>query len=141
MAVESQRPGASPLWRNPPAMTSALPTVGNSAAVPGYGVDVSSAMPAKAISPSPTQAATAAGLSGIRASWVAPIARNAPRPSSHARVRREKNAHGAFASVSQMATPNETRTMTPATIAIQRAKSARPRANRTTRSTIAGQKK
>ena len=45
----------------------------------------------------PTHARTAAGRAGIRASWVAPMARKAPRPSSQARVGSEKKAHGWFA--------------------------------------------
>ena len=37
---DSQRPGRALTARNPPAMTSAAPTVGSSAAVPGNGVVV-----------------------------------------------------------------------------------------------------
>ena len=63
---------------------------------------------------------------------------SAPRPSSQARVGSEKNAHGAFASVSQSARPNETTEISAAAIATRRPASVRPRA---TRSTRAGQKR
>ena len=83
----------------------------------------------------------AAGRSGSRARRVAPIARMAPSPSSQARVMSEKKAHGALTSVSHSETTNEMAMTAPATIAIQRPRSARPRVRRTVRSTRAGQKK
>ena len=84
----------------PAAMTRAAPIVGRSAAKPGYGVSCPITISAATISPTPTAAAPALRRAGARASCTAVTATIAPRPSSHARVGSEKNAHGAATSVS-----------------------------------------
>ena len=105
--------------------------------MPGKGVLVLRTMPERATMARPIHAMIAAGRTGIRARWAAPMARKAPRPSSQARVGREKNAHGWLAPVSHSDRPNETTAMVPAAIPMRRPTSPPRRASSRT---IAGQK-
>ena len=79
---------------SPLAMTSTVPSTGASAAVPGYGVDGVMRKNDRIITASPTHPKTVAAVAGIRLTVGATRAKTPPAPSSHARVGKEKKAHG-----------------------------------------------
>ena len=76
----------------PAPITSAVPSTGTSAAVPGYGVVAPSRVQPSRISPRPAQPATAAGSGESRRHWATVRATTPPTANSQARVGSEKNA-------------------------------------------------
>jgi hypothetical protein len=118
-------------------MIAAAPTVGSSAARPGYGVTSEMTRAERTTATSPAQPIGASRSVGTRRRPASGMtAMSAPRPSCQARVGREKNAHGADASVRKSATPYDA----PITAATTSAMLNRPPGSRVARIISAGQK-
>ena len=76
----------------PAPITSAAPTVGSSAATPGYSVAALNRVQATRINPSPAHPVMTAARAGRRRHWSAARAPSPPRAHCQALVGSEKNA-------------------------------------------------
>src|SRR5580693_2086439 len=88
------RPAPMAPVAQPPPITSAVPSTGMSAAVPGYGVLGPSWVQVSTINASPPHPTIAAGSSGSRRHCRIERATRPPTANSQARVGSEKNAQG-----------------------------------------------
>src|SRR5262249_4746853 len=99
--------GPKSLVTRPAPITSAVPSTGSTAAVPGYGVCGPSWLQVTRISARPPHPAMAATGAGSRRHRLAERATRPPAASSQARVGSEKNAHGGDMWGHATANPND----------------------------------
>src|SRR5699024_8649673 len=98
---------------NPATITAADPTTGHAAASPGQATSVVSTTPEATTATRPTQPSTTPTTRGNRPHHRAPIATNAPTPSSHNRVGVTKNAASGLPAVYTTEKMNEGTITTP----------------------------
>ncbi len=92
----------------PAPITNAVPSTGNNAVVPGYGVDPPTCVQVTTINARPPQPTSAAGGPGRCRHAPAVNATSPPTANSHARVGSEKNAHDGQLSVHDNDSMNDT---------------------------------
>ncbi len=122
----NNRPTPSPLVTLPLPITSAVPSTGSSAAVPGNGVLGPNCVQVTRSSASPPQPATAAGNSGSRRQCRIDSATRPPAASSQARVGSEKNAHGGDVRVHRAAAASDAAATSPSATAYGAVPAAAP---------------